>query len=52
MEELIKNIREMGMDWFIECLGCWAVDTEIENFEEVIDELNDLLEEERCSAPE
>ncbi len=52
MEELIKNIREMGLENFICILDNWEDSTDLENFEEVVDELNYLIEDEMSSAPE
>lgn len=52
MDELIKNIEEMGLDWFIVSLESWSDFTDLDNLEEVIGDLNSYLEEERSSAPE
>ena len=51
MEELIKNIREMGIEWFIASLEEWNQNTEMENVNEVIEDLNYHLGEERSCAP-
>lgn len=52
MEELIKNIREMGMDWFLSCLQCWEDETDLNNLEDVINDLNTILDSERSYAEE
>ena len=50
MQELIKQIKEMGMDWFLATLEVWPDNTELENFDEVIEELTEILKEERSYA--
>lgn len=50
MEELIKNIKEMGMDWFIETLRVWPDVTDLDNIDEVAEDLNDFLIEEMSIA--
>ena len=50
MEELIKNIKEMGLDWFIASLQSWDLETEID-INEVLDDLNEYLSDERSYAP-
>ena len=50
MEELIKNIKEMGLDWFIETLRVWPDVTDLDNLDEVVEELNDCLIEEMSIA--
>jgi len=51
MEELIKNIKEMGLDWFIASLQSWDLETEIDGVNEVLDDLNEYLSDERSYAP-
>lgn len=51
MDELIKNIKEMGLDWFITSLESWADFTDLDNIEEVLGDLSSYLEEERSCAP-
>lgn len=47
MKGLIKNIQEMGLDWFLCNLEVWLNDTEVDNAEGVMEDLNNYLEEER-----
>jgi len=50
MPDLVKNIREMGLEWFLASLEQWEVNTEIDMAGEVIDDLNEYLSEERSYA--
>lgn len=50
MEELIKIIKEMGVDWFLTALEIWPDFSDLENMEEVIGDLSSYLEEERSNA--
>ena len=52
MDELIKNNKDMGLEWFIASLKSWEDYIDLDNIEDVVGDLSSYLEEERSYAPE